>query len=101
DKEIQNSSLSPVACLWVGNAIDQVGGSRHAHIFLLFVVPEHRRRGIGKALMGHVENWAKARGDCQIGLQVFESNKAALNLYNQLGYQTLSLWMVKRLSTDS
>jgi GNAT superfamily N-acetyltransferase len=93
-------SSSPVACLWVGNAIDQVRGIRHAHIFLLYVVPEHRRRGIGKALMSYVENWAKTRGDCQIGLQVFESNKAALNLYNQLGYQTQSLWMVKPLSTD-
>jgi ribosomal protein S18 acetylase RimI-like enzyme len=93
-----NSSSSPVACLWVGNAIDQVSGDRHAHIFLLYVVPEHRRRGIGKALMQYVENWAMARGDRQIGLQVFQSNQPALNLYNQLGYQTQSLWMLKEIS---
>ncbi|OUL37154.1 GNAT family N-acetyltransferase [Nostoc sp. T09] len=96
-----SSSLnSPVACLWVGNAIDQVGGSRHAHIFLLYVVPEHRRRGIGTALMRYIENWATQRGDRQIGLQVFQSNQAALNLYNQLGYQTQSLWMVKSLNME-
>ncbi|MBD2595421.1 GNAT family N-acetyltransferase [Nostoc spongiaeforme FACHB-130] len=88
----------PVACVWVGNAIDQVSGDRHAHIFLLYVVPEHRRRGIGKALMQYVENWAIQRGDKQIGLQVFESNQPALNLYHQLGYQTQSLWMLKELS---
>ncbi|MBU7584306.1 MAG: GNAT family N-acetyltransferase [Nostoc sp. TH1S01] len=92
------SPPSPVACLWVGNAIDQVIGDRHAHIFLLYVVPEHRRRGIGKALMQYVEQWAIKRGDKQIGLQVFESNQPALNLYNQLGYQTQSLWMLKELS---
>ena len=86
-----------VACLWVGNAMDQVLCDRHAHIFLLYVVPEHRRRGIGTALMRYVEDWARIRGDRQIGLQVFESNQAALNLYNQLGYQTQSLWMVKSL----
>ncbi|MEH2289476.1 GNAT family N-acetyltransferase [Nostoc sp.] len=92
--------LSPIACLWVGNAIDQVHGYRHAHIFILYVVPEHRRRGIGTALMRYVENWAIQRGDRQIGLQVFQSNKPALNLYNQLGYQTQSIWMVKFLSTE-
>ncbi len=90
----------PIACLWVGNAIDQVHGNRHAHIFILYVVPEHRRRGIGTALMQYVENWAIQRGDRQIGLQVFQSNKPALNLYNQLGYQTQSLWMVKFLSAE-
>ena len=91
-------SPSPlVACLWVGNAVDQVLCDRHAHIFLLYVVPEHRRRGIGTALMRYVEDWARIRGDRQIGLQVFQSNPAALNLYNQLGYQTQSLWMVKSL----
>jgi ribosomal protein S18 acetylase RimI-like enzyme len=97
---LSTSSQFPIACLWVGNAIDQVHGNRHAHIFILYVVPEHRRRGIGTALMQYVENWAIQRGDRQIGLQVFQSNKPALNLYNQLGYQTQSLWMVKFLSAE-
>lgn len=90
-------SRQPVACLWVGNVVEQVRGDRNAHIFLLYVMPEHRRRGIGKALICYVENWARERGDRQIGLQVFQSNQPALNLYNQLGYQTQSLWMVKFL----
>ena len=102
DQEITSPSSpsSPIACLWVGNAIDQVQGTRHAHIFLLYVVPEHRQRGIGTSLMRYVEDWARARGDHQIGLQVFQSNTAALNLYNQLGYQTQSLWMVKSLDSS-
>lgn len=91
------SPPSPIACLWMGNAIDQITGLRHAHLFLLYVVPEHRRQGVGKALMQYAETWTKARGDKQIGLQVFSSNTPALNLYNQLGFQTQSLWMVKPL----
>lgn len=87
----------PIACLWLGTAIDQVHGDRHTHIFLLYVLPEHRRRGIGRALMYHAEAWAKARGDRQIGLQVFQSNQAALSLYHSLGFQTQSLWLVKPL----
>lgn len=104
NESIHHSSFiihpSKVACLWVGNAVDQVTSDRHAHIFLLYVKPEHRRRGIGRALMRYVENWAITRGDRQIGLQVFQSNTAAINLYHQLGYQTQSLWMVKPLRSE-
>jgi ribosomal protein S18 acetylase RimI-like enzyme len=84
----------------VGNAVDQVQGDRHPHIFLIYVIPEHRRRGIGTALMRYVEHWAIAKGDRQIGLQVFQSNQSAINLYNQLGYQTKSFWMVKSLDSE-
>jgi ribosomal protein S18 acetylase RimI-like enzyme len=97
----QSHTPCPIACLWVGNAIDQVQGDRHAHIFLLYVLPEHRRRGIGTALMHHVETWATQRGDRQIALQVFSSNQPALNLYQQLGYQTQSLWMIKPLHSEN
>jgi len=88
---------SPIACLWLGTAIDQVSGDRHTHVFLLYVAPEHRRRGIGTALMHHAETLARTRGDRQIGLQVFQSNQPAVDLYHHLGFETQSLWMVKRL----
>lgn len=94
---VNSPGVAPVACLWLGNAIDQIKGDRYSHIFLLYVMPDYRRQGIGTALMRHAENWARARGDRQIGLQVFESNQPALNLYDQLGYQTHSFLMVKPL----
>lgn len=92
-----DSNIAPIACLWAGNAIDQITGDRIAHIFLLYVAPEHRRKGIGKALMHLVETWALGKGFRAIGLQVFQTNTSAKNLYNQLGYQTQSLSMVKPL----
>lgn len=105
DSNLASESLSlglarspcPIGCLWLGNAIDQLRGDRHAHIFLLYVDPQHRRRGIGTALMHRAEAWARERGDRQIGLQVFASNQAALSLYSNLGFQVQSLWMVKLL----
>jgi GNAT superfamily N-acetyltransferase len=96
-KPASSRTIQPIACLWIGAAIDQLHGDRHAHVFLLYVLPEHRRKGIGKALMLHAEAWAKARGDRQIGLQVFQANHAARNLYDHLGFRTQSLWMVKPL----
>ncbi|NER47367.1 MAG: GNAT family N-acetyltransferase [Symploca sp. SIO1A3] len=91
--------LQPIACLWLGNAVDQIQCHRHAHVFLLYVMPEYRRQGIGSALMRYAEDWARARGDRKIGLQVFQRNQAALLLYERLGYQTQSLWMVKPLES--
>jgi ribosomal protein S18 acetylase RimI-like enzyme len=88
---------STIACLWLGTAIDQLSGDRHAHIFLLYVAPAYRRQGIGSALMQIAEDWAKKRGDRQIGLQVFQVNQAALSLYQQLGYEVRSLGMSKPL----
>lgn len=93
------SSLQPlVACLWLGSAVDQLrGGDRHTYIFLLYVALEHRRQGIGSALIAHAESWARMRGEHQIGLQVFQSNQPALAFYHGLGYQAEALWMVKPL----
>lgn len=93
----EESYAARIACLWLGTAIDQVRGDRYAHIFLLYVRPEHRRRGIASALMRRAHNFAKARGDRQISLQVFQSNDAAIHLYQNLGYQTQSLLMFKNL----
>ncbi|HAX75407.1 MAG TPA: GNAT family N-acetyltransferase [Cyanobacteria bacterium UBA11372] len=101
DSEAGSLTRSPaqaIASLWLGNAVDQLKGSRHTHIFLLYVAREHRRQGIGTALMHHAEDWARARSDRQISLQVFLSNQPAVNLYQQLGYQTESLLMVKSLN---
>lgn len=99
--KLENSRVeliqNPIACLWLGTAVDQIQGDRHAYIFLLYVSPEHRRRGIGSALMCQAENWARERGDRQIGLQVFYHNQPALSLYENLGYKPQSLWLAKPL----
>ena len=86
-----------VACLWMGNGIDQVSGDRYSYIFLLYVHPEHRRRGIGSALLQFSHTLARERGDRQIGLHVFSRNRPAVNLYERLGYEAQSLFMVKKL----
>lgn len=88
-----------IACLWMGTAVDQTEGDRNAYILLLYVMPDYRRRGIASRLMHQAEHWAKARGDRQIGLQVFQTNQPALTLYEKLGYQAHSIWMVKPLSS--
>jgi GNAT superfamily N-acetyltransferase len=86
-----------IATLWMGSGIDQVTGEQYAHIFLLYVTPEHRRQGIAKVLLQLAETQARARGDRQIGLQVFLKNTAARQLYTNWGFQEQSLLLLKRI----
>lgn len=86
-----------VACLWMGSAVDQVTGDRYGHIFLIYVDPNHRCQGIATALIDRARDWAKSRGQTRIGLQVFIHNDNALTLYQNLGFQTRSLLMLKNI----
>ncbi len=83
----------PVGCLWQGEAVDQRTGVKQAYVFLLYVAPDHRHQGLGMAMMEHAQQWAKQQGYGQIGLQVFEDNVSALNLYQKLGYRTQARWL--------
>lgn len=91
------SPVSPIAGLWMGNAIDQVTGDRYIHIFMVYVHPDHRRQGIATGLIDQAQTWAQKRGDRQIGLQVFGNNQPAIALYQSLGFQTQSLQLLKPL----
>lgn len=86
-----------LGCLWLGPAIDQVSGDRYTHIFLLYVSPTHRRRGLGTALMQCAEAWAIQQHNSQVGLYVFVDNLPAQTLYRQLGYCPQATFLQKHL----
>lgn len=52
----------------------------------LHVVPEHRRRGIARALLDAVEARARELGCCKLTLEVQENNRPALRLYGRFGF---------------
>lgn len=89
------SSQTAIACLWLGTATTPTDGELRAYILLIYVAPEHRRRGLASYLLEQAEAWAKQRGDRQIGLQVMAQNTAAIALYHKRGYTTISQWMSK------
>ncbi len=74
---------------------------RYAVVDSLFVQPGCQRRGIGRALMDSVQDWASAQGATAIELNVYEFNQTALSFYESLGYQTLSRKMSKELRKDT
>lgn len=70
---------------------------RYVTVDNLVVDREHRRQGIGRALMGKVHEWAQEKGATSIQLNVYEFNQAAIDFYCALGYETLSRRMRKPL----
>lgn len=50
------------------------------------VAPEHRRRGLGLAVMGALLEWGAERGATTAYLQVLGDNAPALALYERLGF---------------
>lgn len=51
------------------------------------VPPEHRRRGLGLAVMGALLEWGAERGATTAYLQVLGDNAPALALYERLGFR--------------
>jgi GNAT superfamily N-acetyltransferase len=92
------AATQPVGCLWLGTALDQWTGERQAYVLLVYVEPDYRRRGIGAALLHTAHAWARGHGYAQISLQVFETNQAALQLYQRLGYQPHTRGLLRSLT---
>lgn len=68
-------------------ARDPHPASEHVADLGLMVAREHRRRGIGRALMEAAEAWALQAGVRKLELHVFPHNVAAIALYEGLGYE--------------
>lgn len=59
---------------------------KHTCTFMLGVLKEHHRRGIGTALLNSAEQWAKSKGITRLEMTVMDGHTAALKLYQKQGY---------------
>ncbi|MCE3005141.1 MAG: GNAT family N-acetyltransferase [Xanthomonadaceae bacterium] len=64
----------------------------------LFVVPEARGRGYGKALMVHLARVAKARGCGRFEWWVLDWNRPAIDFYRSIGAVGMDEWTVQRVA---
>ena len=67
----------------------------------LFVKPEWRGRGYGKALLTHLARLAVERGCGRLEWAVLDWNKDAIGFYKRIGAAAMDDWTVYRLSGDS
>jgi GNAT superfamily N-acetyltransferase len=67
----------------------------------LFVRPEYRGRGIGKALLASIARLAVERGAGKLEWSVLNWNEPAIGFYRALGARPLDEWTVYRLDGES
>lgn len=66
----------------------------------VYVRPEHRRGGIGRAVMEHLAQLAMERGHVRLDWVALDWNEPALNFYEKLGARRLDDWVIHRLEKD-
>jgi len=67
----------------------------------LFVLPEHRGKGYGRAIMIHLARLAEERGCGRFEWAVLDWNKPSIDFYRSLGAIPMSQWIIQRVSGDA
>jgi GNAT superfamily N-acetyltransferase len=76
-------------------------GHAGIHIEDLYVSPEHRGRGVGKALLTRVAAIAVAEGCTRLQWDVLEWNTPAIGFYQQMGALMLMEWRTMRVTGEA
>lgn len=66
----------------------------------LFVKPDFRNKGIGKALLNKIISIAKERDYGRVEWAVLDWNLPAIDFYKKMGAELLDEWRVFRLTSD-
>jgi GNAT superfamily N-acetyltransferase len=67
----------------------------------LYVRPELRGRGVGRALLAHLARLAVERGCGRLEWWVLDWNEPAIRFYRALGAEPMDDWTVFRVSGDA
>jgi len=67
----------------------------------LFVKPEYRGRGYGKALLARLAQLARERNCGRVEWAVLDWNEPSINFYKALGAQVMDEWHTFRLTGDA
>jgi GNAT superfamily N-acetyltransferase len=76
-------------------------GRRGLYLEDLFVLPEHRRSGLGTALLRALARIALERGCGRFEWAVLDWNEPAIRFYRSLGANLLDDWRICRVTGDA
>ncbi len=60
----------------------------------VYVEPDHRNLGVGRALLESVKSWAQDKGADGVSLQVAAANGRGRKFYEKLGFREVSVYEV-------
>lgn len=67
----------------------------------LFVLPDYRRKGIGKAMLSYLGKIAIERGVGRLEWSVLDWNQTAIAFYQEMGATVLPDWRICRVTEDA
>jgi len=67
----------------------------------LYVLPEHRGKGLGKALLAELSRIALRRGCGRLEWSCLDWNKSSIDFYLSMGAKPMDDWTVYRLAGDT
>ena len=70
---------------------------RHGFLAEIFVMPEARGKGLGRALIAACEDWARGRGHQLLTIGVLAKNARAVRAYEGAGYAPYTVMMRRYL----
>jgi len=97
----QSCHLVPVGFALYFHNYSTWRGHHGIHIEDLFVQPEHRGKGIGKALLTRVAAIAHQEGCSRLQWDVLTWNTPAIGFYEQLGAKVLTEWRTMRVTGEA
>ncbi len=58
----------------------------HGYLGFMYVLPEHRRKGINHQILDALAQWCTSKNIHELRLQVYNDNEVALNAYEKAGF---------------
>nr|AIA15405.1 Acetyltransferase (GNAT) family [uncultured bacterium] len=92
---------TPVGCATWYWTYHSFAARRGIYLEDLFVRPQTRGKGYGKALLSHLARTAVENGGAQVEWEVLPWNTPSIEFYELIGAKRLSDWYVYNLSGDA
>lgn len=59
---------------------------QHAYLGFMYVVPQHRGKGINKMIIEELKKWSLSQGIAELRLEVYYDNTSAITAYEKVGF---------------
>lgn len=83
--------------IWLAIEEEWGGGGTRGEVAAIYVRPAFRSKGVGRLLMAEGEALLRRYGCSKVHLMVTQTNRAAVHLYEELGYKVTRFQMEKPL----
>lgn len=70
---------------------------QHAYLGFMYVVPEHRGKGVNQKIIDALSNWSASKNIFELRLDVYYQNNSAIKAYEKTGFMRHMIAMRKGL----